>query len=109
MGGKAVRIYNQDPVLDVMATTLAAPTSEIILPVYNRLIRMRNGQDIKSPYVTEIEGDLATKWERPDAETLVFTLTPNVKYQDGPPVKGHAFSADDIKYMFQRGKTLPTS
>jgi peptide/nickel transport system substrate-binding protein len=41
---------------------------------------------------------LAEKWDfSPDLKTLIFTLKPNIKFQDGEP-----FSSKDVKYSFER-------
>ncbi len=44
----------------------------------------------------DFTGDVATKWETPDAKTIVFHLNPNAKFQDGRPVK-----AADFKYTYE--------
>jgi peptide/nickel transport system substrate-binding protein len=53
----------------------------------------------------ELEPDLATKWESPSPTELVFTLAPNIKWHDKPPVNGRALTADDIIFSFQRLQT----
>ena len=57
------------------------------------------------PWKPELEADLATKWEKPDASTFVFTLAPNIKWQNVAPLNGREFKVDDIKYMINRGQT----
>jgi peptide/nickel transport system substrate-binding protein len=44
----------------------------------------------------EHTGDIAEKWETPDDRTIVFTLKPNAKFQDGRPV-----TSADFKYTFE--------
>src|SRR5205814_1606133 len=62
-------------------------------------------QSIKSPSVPQLEGDLATAWERPDPQTIVFTLAPNIKFQNVAPLNGRPLTVDDIKFTFDRGKS----
>lgn len=82
---------------------------ECIGNVYSRLIRYSNRASLKSTVVPEIEGDMATAWEQPDATTLIFTLAPGIKFQNVPPLNGRALTIDDIKYTFDRGKVHPRS
>jgi peptide/nickel transport system substrate-binding protein len=53
----------------------------------------------------ELEPELATKWESPSPTELVFTLAPNIKWHDKPPVNGRALTPDDILFSFQRLQT----
>src|SRR5581483_10049367 len=41
----------------------------------------------------EIEAELAQKWEQPSPTEFVFTLQPNVKWHNKPPVNGRALTA----------------
>jgi peptide/nickel transport system substrate-binding protein len=52
-----------------------------------------------------LEPDLASKWESPSPTELVFTLAPNIKWHDKPPVSGRALTPDDILFSFQRLQT----
>jgi len=47
-------------------------------------------------------GNLAEKWEWPDAKTLVVHLRQGVKWQNKPPVNGREFNADDVIFHFDR-------
>lgn len=44
----------------------------------------------------EYAPDVAESWETPDDKTIIFKLKPNVKFQDGRPVR-----ARDFKYTFE--------
>jgi peptide/nickel transport system substrate-binding protein len=65
---------------------------------YSTLIR-------SNPKTNELEPDLATKWESASPTELVFTLAPNIKWHDKPPVSGRALTADDILFSFKRLQT----
>lgn len=52
-----------------------------------------------------IEPDLAAKWETPSNTELIFTLAPNVKWHDKPPVNGRPLKTDDILYSLARIQT----
>jgi peptide/nickel transport system substrate-binding protein len=53
----------------------------------------------------EIESELAQKWEQPSPTELVFTLAPNVKWHNKPPVNGRPLTVDDIVYNLERMRT----
>jgi peptide/nickel transport system substrate-binding protein len=50
----------------------------------------------------EVVLDLATKYEQPDASTLIFTLRDGVKFHNIAPMNGRALTAEDAKYTWQR-------
>ncbi len=52
----------------------------------------------------KIQAGLVTKWDTSDPLNFVFTLRPNVKFQDGTP-----FDSSIVKYNIERSKTMPTS
>ncbi|MGE0572486.1 MAG: ABC transporter substrate-binding protein [Dehalococcoidia bacterium] len=63
---------------------------------YSRLLRQKSGPDISSTNFTSLEGDVAQKWEQPDDLTHIFTLKPNLKWQNLAPMNGRAMTAPDI-------------
>ena len=65
---------------------------------YSNLVRA-------NPKTSKLEPDLAAKWEVPSQTELVFTLAPNVKWQDKPPASGRALKADDVVYSLKRIQT----
>ena len=65
---------------------------------YSTLIRT-------NPRTNELEPDLAVKWEAPSQTELLFTLAPNIKWHDKPPVGGRALTPDDIIFSFNRIQT----
>jgi len=71
--------------------------------VYNKAIKAKLGATA-DPFKLELEPDLAEKWEqtKPDATEFVFTFRQGVKWQNKAPVNGRAFSAEDVKLVFER-------
>jgi peptide/nickel transport system substrate-binding protein len=49
-----------------------------------------------------LEPEIATKWEVPSQTELLFTLAPNVRWHDKPPVNGRALKVEDVIYSYQR-------
>lgn len=47
-------------------------------------------------------GQLAERWEQPDARTVLFYLRRGVHWQNKPPVSGREFNADDVIATFNR-------
>lgn len=64
----------------------------------NQLVRMHSSKLL-------VEGDLATSWEVPDAQTFVFKMTPDAKWGDEDPLNGRAITAEDVVYSYQRTAT----
>lgn len=69
--------------------------------VYNRLVTFETGPQY-DPDHPKIVADLAKTWEQPDPQTLIFHLTPGVKFHNKPPLNGRDLVADDIKYAYER-------
>ncbi|HTE86720.1 MAG TPA: ABC transporter substrate-binding protein [Dehalococcoidia bacterium] len=58
-----------------------------------------------NPKTYDVEPDLAAKWETPSQTEMVFTLAPNIRWQDKPPVSGRPLKVDDVIYSYQRLQT----
>jgi len=108
-GGQLKRLFNREATTYDFHTQVTGTVAEVVTPVYNGLIRLSNRQGLKDVMIAELEPDLASKWESPDKTTLIFTLNKGVKFQNVDPLNGRALTVDDIKYSFDRGKTLPKS
>jgi peptide/nickel transport system substrate-binding protein len=69
----------------------------------NKAIRAKLGP-LADPFKLELEPELAEKWEMtsPDATEFTFTFRKNVKWHDVPPVNGRAFTAEDVKLVWER-------
>ena len=63
---------------------------------YSRLLRGKNGPNVDNGDNTAMEGDIVSKWEQPDNQTYVFTMKPNVKWQNKAPMNGRAITATDF-------------
>jgi ABC-type transport system substrate-binding protein len=64
---------------------------------YSRMLRGQSGPDIGITDNSKLEGDLAaTLPEQPDELTYVFTLKPNIKFHDKPPMSGRQATAQDF-------------
>lgn len=57
----------------------------------------------------ELEGGMAEKYEQPDANTITFTMRPNVYWHDKAPVNGRQAVADDVVQFILRNKNGKTS
>jgi peptide/nickel transport system substrate-binding protein len=89
------------PTLDPQRTT-SYFTQQPIGAVYSRLLRVKTGPDPKAAEANDVEGDLATGAESPDAMTWSFKLRPEAKFQNLPPLNGRAVEAEDVKASFTR-------
>jgi peptide/nickel transport system substrate-binding protein len=78
------------------------PTSWLSNYILNKIVRYKN------PDTGEIEPDLAQSYEVPDAANYVFKLRQDVKWQSNSIANGRQFTAEDVKWHFERqaiGKT----
>ncbi|HTE86380.1 MAG TPA: ABC transporter substrate-binding protein, partial [Dehalococcoidia bacterium] len=82
LGGKTVPNPN--------ATTLA----------YDSLLGFQQGPGVDYEKTTII-GNLATKWETPDAATFTFHLGPGLKFSSAAPLNGCALTSADVKWSFE--------
>jgi peptide/nickel transport system substrate-binding protein len=69
--------------------------------IYSGLVRVKLGQPYKYADRT-LEGELATKWEQPDPQTMTFSLRPGVKFHNKAPVNGRALTSEDVKFSLER-------
>ncbi|MGE0600352.1 MAG: ABC transporter substrate-binding protein [Dehalococcoidia bacterium] len=53
-----------------------------------------------------LKGDLATGWEQPDGQTVLFHLDPAARWQNRPPLNGRALTAADVVAHFRRSVEL---
>ena len=72
------------------------PTSWLSNHVLNKVVRYKN------PDTGEIEGDLAETFESPDSQTYTFSVRKNIFWQDTPLTGGRQFTAEDIKWHWER-------
>ncbi len=61
---------------------------------YSRLLRFKAGKNALAD--GSVEGDIVSRWEQPDAGTLVMTLRDGVKLDPRAPTNGRVLTAEDI-------------
>ncbi len=71
-------------------------TSWLSNQVLNKIVRYSN------PDTGDLEGDLAEKYETPDAQTYTFTIRKDVKWQNTPLTNGRALTSADLKWHIER-------
>ncbi|MYE32330.1 MAG: hypothetical protein F4X80_06735, partial [Chloroflexi bacterium] len=90
-------VATMDPTASAAGGTITAPNM-----VYNRLLGMVGGVD-KNPFTIELEGELASSWERtPDGALFSFGIRDDIKWQNIAPLNGRPFTSADAKYAFDR-------
>ncbi|HEY3109495.1 MAG TPA: ABC transporter substrate-binding protein, partial [Chloroflexota bacterium] len=69
---------------------------------YSRLLRSKKGPGLGS-HAYVMEGDLAESWKvAEDGQTFTFTLRPNAKWHNKPPMNGRAVTSKDVAWSFER-------
>ncbi|MBI4336246.1 MAG: ABC transporter substrate-binding protein [Chloroflexi bacterium] len=71
---------------------------------YSRLLRLTTGPDVALPSLA-VECDLCAGWQQPDSLTWVFSLRPEVRFQDRAPVLGRRVTATDVVASYRRQRT----
>jgi peptide/nickel transport system substrate-binding protein len=96
------------PTLDQQRNT-SGNIGNVVGAVQSALLRFKTGADFHVAENHDVENDLAMSVESPDAQTWTIKLRTDAKFQNIPPVNGHAVEADDIKATFVRavGKENP--
>jgi ABC-type transport system substrate-binding protein len=93
-------VSTMDPSKSAAGGTITVPNM-----VYNRLLGMVGGPR-KDPFSIELEPELAASWERtPDGGTFTFNLREDVKWQNVEPLNGRPFTAQDVKFAYDRYAT----
>src|SRR5437867_11798624 len=72
---------------------------------HSRLVKVRAGPSV-APGTLPIEGDLAESWTQPTDRTYVFKLRKGVRWHPKPPVNGRELTADDVKYTYERFRSI---
>jgi peptide/nickel transport system substrate-binding protein len=99
-GGTYTPYFQYNAILDPHKSQAGSQT--VIGGVYSRIFRFTTGTDPKVFTDHNIEPDLGTSAESPDAITWTIKLRPDAKFHNVPPVNGHAVEAEDIKATFVR-------
>jgi peptide/nickel transport system substrate-binding protein len=58
-----------------------------------------------NPRTYEVEPEIAQRWETPSPTEFIFTLAPNVAWQNKPPANGRPLRVDDIIFSYRRAMT----
>lgn len=74
----------------------SAALNEILGRTHSRLLNWDLSHGLS------LAGDLATRWETPDEQTVVFHLDPNAHWHERQPLNGRPLVADDVVAHFQR-------
>ncbi len=98
---KTIRVGTSRDILTLdPALMVQLPDYPIATAIYSSLVKYKPGM------TTEVEGDLAEKWETsPDGKTYTFHLRKGVKWQGN---YGEV-TADDVKYTFERIRDQKTA
>ena len=99
--GGILRVRGYDPPMFDPHLTLNFKTNTTLSFVYGKLVRHKVGPTV-APGIFSVEPDLAERWEEPDELTTVFYLRKGVKWHNKPPVNGREFTAEDVKFTYDR-------
>ena len=103
-GAWAYDLASMDPTVSTSNTTLG-----VVNTVGEALLNRAHGARL-NPLKTDIVPGLATSWElSPDGMTYTFKLTDKAKFHNKPPVNGRAFTADDVRKVYERYRTTGVS
>ena len=99
--GGMLRVRGYDPPHFDPHLTLNFRTQTTLSFVYSKLCRHKVGAGV-TPGTFAVEPDLAERWEEPDDTTYVFYLRKGVRWHNKPPVNGREFTAEDVKFSYER-------
>jgi peptide/nickel transport system substrate-binding protein len=99
--GGILRVRGYDPPHFDPHLTLNFKTNNTLSFVYSKLVRHKVGAGV-TPGTFAVEPDLAERWEEPDETTVVFYLRKGVRWQNKPPLNGREFTAEDVKFSYDR-------
>jgi peptide/nickel transport system substrate-binding protein len=95
--GVTFDVANFDPTVSSAGGTITVPNM-----TYNRLLGFVGGPNF-DPFNLELEGELASSWERtPDGTTFTFQIRDDVNWQNIAPLNGRKFVSGDAKYAHDR-------
>lgn len=99
--GGILRVRGYDPPHFDPHLTPNFKTNATLSFVYSKLVRHKVGAAV-APGTFAIEPDLAERWEEPDETTVIFHLRRGVRWHNKPPVNGREFTAEDVKFTYDR-------
>jgi peptide/nickel transport system substrate-binding protein len=104
-GGTLRLTFQADPLHFDPHQTLSFVTMCPLSLAYSRLVKVKAGPSVR-PMTYPVEPDLAESWTQPNDTTYVFKLKKGVRWHNKPPVNGREFTADDVKYTYERFLTI---
>jgi peptide/nickel transport system substrate-binding protein len=104
-GGTLRLTFQADPLHFDPQQTLSFVTMCPLSLVYSRLVKVKAGPTVR-PMTYPVEPDLAESWTQTNDTTYVFKLKKGVRWHNKPPVNGREFTADDVKYTYERFITI---
>ena len=104
--GGVLRLAHQlDPVGLDPHQTISFATMIPLSFIYSRLMKVKAGPSVK-PGTYPVEMDLAESWTQPSDTSYIFKLRKGVRWHPKAPVNGREFTAEDVKYTFERFLTI---
>ena len=93
-------IWTEDPPSLDPYLNVSFRVQEFAAFFYSRLLMSKKGPGLAAQaYI--MEGDLAESWKpSEDGKTWTFTLRPDVKWQNLPPMNGRPLTAQDVAWSF---------
>ena len=104
-GGTLRLTFQADPLHFDPHQTLSFVTMCPLSLCYSRLVKVKAGPTVK-PMTYPVEADLAESWTQPNDTTYIFKLKKGVRWHNKPPVNGREFTADDVKFTYERFLTI---
>ena len=104
-GGTLRLTFQADPLHFDPHQTLSFVTMCPLSLCYSRLVKVKAGPTVK-PMTYPVEADLAESWAQANDTTYIFKLKKGVRWHNKPPVNGREFTADDVKFTYERFLTI---
>ena len=104
-GGTLRLTFQADPLHFDPHQTLSFVTMCPLSLCYSRLVKVKAGPTVK-PMTYPVEADLAESWTQANDTTYIFKLKKGVRWHNKPPVNGREFTADDVKFTYERFLTI---
>jgi peptide/nickel transport system substrate-binding protein len=101
-GSFRMAIWTEDPPTLDPYLNVSFRAQETAAFFYSRLLMSKKGPGIPAQaYI--LEGDLAESWKpSDDGKTYTFTLRPDARWHNLPPLNGRPVTAQDVAWSFER-------
>jgi len=95
-------LWTEDPPTLDPHLNISFRSQEFAAFFYSRLLMSKKAPGLPAQ-AYQLEGDLAESWKvGEDGKTYTFTLRPNVKWHNKPPLNGRPVTAADVAWSFER-------